>query len=88
MAGMEAQICGVDHEFLVLACSDTLREMTYDANVQLKCADDNDNICIPCQVLVGVRERDVKHIGPHGTCCCDEETACEQADNDNLLLPW
>ena len=61
--------------------------MTYDANVQLKCADDNNGVCIPCQVAIGIRERDVEHISPHGTSCCDEKTTREQADNDNLLLP-
>jgi hypothetical protein len=87
MAGTEAQICGVDHEFLIFACSDSLRWITYDADVQLKCADDNDNIGVPCQVFSGIRERDVENIGPHGTCCCDEKTTREQADNNNLLLP-
>lgn len=88
MAGTEAQICLVGGEFSCLSWCVPLRGVTYDANVQLKCADDDDDVCIPCQVASGIRERDVKHIGPHGACCCDEETTCEQADNDNLLLPW
>ena len=88
MAGIEAQICEVDREFLVLAWCYSFREMTYDADIQLKCADDNDNVCIPCHVPSGIRKGDVKHIGPHGACCCDEKTTREQTDNNDLLLPW
>lgn len=61
--------------------------MTYDADIKLKCADDNDNICVPSQVSSGIRKRNVEHISPHGAGSCDEETTREQADNNNLLLP-
>lgn len=88
MAGTEAQICEVDDEFIVLPGTILPKKITYDANVQLKCADDNDGVRIPRQVTIGIRECNVKYISSHGACCCDEKTTREQADNDDLLLPW